>query len=90
MHQAWLHVSGSEGQGHGVPAVFLLNPVVDREGLQEQWMDSAVQLLVVQPLLTRRITVEPSLRTEDCWEGMGSTSPNGTKVGQQAGKPAGE
>lgn len=25
------------------------------------------------------MTVGPSLRIEDCWEGMGSTSPNGTK-----------
>lgn len=36
MNQAWLRVSGSEGQRHGVPAVFLLNPVVDREGLPPQ------------------------------------------------------
>ena len=36
------------------------------------------------------MTVGPSLRIEDCWEGMGSTSLNGTRVGQKAGRPAGE
>lgn len=54
-HQAWLHILGGEGQGHEVPAVFLLNPTIDGEGLQEEWVDPAVQLLVVQLLLTTRV-----------------------------------
>lgn len=46
--QTWLQGTGGEGEGHGGPGGFLLDPGSDGEELEEKWMLAVVQQLFVQ------------------------------------------
>lgn len=47
--------SGGKSQGHGGPSVFLLNSAVEVKGLDEKWIDSTGQQVVVHLLTTAGI-----------------------------------